>query len=203
MLELHRRGLITLGLPEDDPAAREGGNTAWPIVITTGVRAEHKLIGVLVGAEVAQPGVHPMAETFHVVAHAQVRDPWYLFGLDHTRVQPVASQRPELAGREWAQLSTEERRLVEQANKGRFLRGEVEPDDMFCLEFGPEAPAELAEFVVFSMPASTIHGEMRRPVVTGRLPRFYVDELDLRQPPEGFDPLHGQAWFTLAGPAED
>lgn len=203
LLALHRRGLITLALPEDDPTPGAGGNTAWPIVQTHGFQAEHKLIGVLVGAEAARPGTHPVAETFHVVAHAAPRDPWYLYGFDHTRVEPLLAEHPELADRAWEELSAEERALVEQANRARFARGEVAPEDMFCLEFGPEAPADLAEYVVFSMPAGTIHGELRLSSARGRPPRFYVDELDLPIPPEQFTRCHGPVWFTLAGPAEE
>ncbi len=201
MLALHRRGLITLALPEDDPPAQPGGNTDWVVAITSGHEAEHKLIGVLVDAEVAQPGTHPMAETFHVVAHVQARDPWYLYGLDHTRLEPAAAEASDLAGRTWEQLEPGERAAVERANRARFARGEVEPADMFCLEFGPEAPAELAELVVFSMPPDTIHGELRARPAAGRAPRFYVDELDLRLPPEQLTRQHGPAWFALAGPA--
>lgn len=198
--QLHNLGLITLGLVENDPSMKTDGNTSWTLVKTDGIIDEHKLIGVLVGAEVASPGRHPMAETFHVVAHKEPRDPWFLFGYNHTSVDRAVGFDPtlsDLQGKAWSELSVERRARVERANKERYSAGEVTEADFFCLQFDDQSPAELFEYVVFSMPSSTLHGELRLPV-EGLAPRFYVDELDLKRNPPDFAVTHCPLTFEIA-----
>jgi hypothetical protein len=202
ILELHRKGLIELALQEDDPPGTAGAPTDRAIA---GDDIEKPVstafIMVLVGQTVGRPSTHPLRETFIVIDHPEKRDPWYLYGFDHTRVGPVLSELPELKGKNWTDLSPEKKQAVMAANKARFGRGEVVPEDMFCLEFGDGVAAELKDYVSWSMPTTTIHGEVCLPSETGRYGRFLVSEVHYQVRPPKVWP--GPTHFSLAGPARN